>query len=218
MRWQKDLATHLHIVPVALPGRSTRLDDKIPASLETMVEELFEAMIPMTVSPYAILGSSMGGWLAYELCRRIEAHNLARPVAVFVITSPPPHAERILPELDPGNIDFTLEQLIAFNPANGILREYPELQEVLLPTILADFNLCRRYRLERPIPIGTPLVAVSANLDTIVPAKLMSDWGEYTIGKFQHFELPGDHALIENPPPQLFQALRSQLGVSRLAP
>ena len=196
------------VVPVALPGRAMRLEEPVPARLEDMADEIFEALAKQVIRPYALVGSSMGGWLGYEICKRIELAGLPAPMALVLVVSPTPDTPRALPDLAHKSSAECAALLRQFNPTLAPALEHDELLELVLPTIRADFAACLSYHPAR-IPIKTDILAFSGLKDHVVTAETMKGWRNWTEGDFRLTQLPGDHSLLDTPPAGLTLALRS---------
>jgi medium-chain acyl-[acyl-carrier-protein] hydrolase len=212
LRWQEALGDDIAVQPVALPGRATRLDDPIPASLDALVDGVFADLAPLTGMPYALMGSSMGGWMAYELALRLSAMGLPWPRAVVVLTAHPPHADRILPRLDGLSREEVVAALVAFNPGVARAAEHPELLDMVLPAMLADFRLCTAYRPQVRRPLGVPLVTVAGAQDPIAGPQAMEGWADYADAGHEAHVVPGTHDLIEAPPAVLTDLIRRAMA------
>lgn len=212
IKWRNKLGSRFNIVPASLPGRSSRLGDTLPSSIDNLADLLFDGFADSARGSYVLMGSSMGGWLAYEVGKRIERSRLENPILVAVITSTPPFMERKLPVLDHRDVELTLNRLIEYQKDYEALRTHPELQDVLLPAIIADFTNSREYRPMIPEPITAPIVAFQGKDDDLVDAGVMSDWEQYTTGSFHYHQIPGEHNLIQAPPDSLIEGLISLVG------
>jgi len=156
-----------------------------------------------------LLGSSMGGWISYELAWRLE--QIGKPPSlIIVLTSPAPNQPRALPALmDEASI---VDDLLEFNPELKELMQYPELVMLLLPTIVADFRMCTAYRPTDGRRITTDILALSGRDDTVSSTQSMHPWADYTTGKFEHIEVSGGHSLHENPQPDLLKILNAKFS------
>ena len=78
------------IIPLEIAGRGSRFAEELNQCIEETADDLYNSMKDMTDNDYCILGFSMGGIIAYELCRRIYYNGLKMPVSVFILGTEPP--------------------------------------------------------------------------------------------------------------------------------
>jgi medium-chain acyl-[acyl-carrier-protein] hydrolase len=208
-RWQRLLAPTVALVPVLLPGRGLRLADPPFVAMADLVAALADAIPPYTGHPYALFGSSMGGWIAHALAQELLQRGLPAPVALFACTSSTPFAKRRLPKVDTDDRATLIAEILAFNPDFDRVLAYPELVDLLLPVIKADFTLCTGYRPRHAPRLTCPIIGFAGNRDQIIPTETMHGWADLTEGGFSLSEIDGDHFLIETAPRPILAALEA---------
>lgn len=90
-RWCDHLPATVQICPIELPGRGRRFEEKAVPDVKDLTVLLAKSL-PLDGVPYAIVGVSFGGILAYELAREIEAASLPSPIAVVLMASMAPQS------------------------------------------------------------------------------------------------------------------------------
>jgi medium-chain acyl-[acyl-carrier-protein] hydrolase len=198
--WERFLGDHVNVTPVTLPGRGIRLDDAPERDFQTLCDNLFDELRNTPLNRFAFLGSSMGGWIAYELAWRFEQIGQA-PDFIIALTSPSPDQPRHLPTLE--NESRIEEDLLSFNPHFKELMQYPELLELLLPTIIADFRMCAGYKPVTGREISTDILAVAGNQDSVTRPETMQPWAQFTSGQFTLQQTDGAHHMHEAPSQEL---------------
>ncbi|OYQ21743.1 hypothetical protein CHR90_01170 [Elstera cyanobacteriorum] len=206
-RWQRLLPPTVALIPVLLPGRGLRLADPPFRAMADLITALADAITPYTALPYALFGSSMGGWIAHALAQELLQRRLSAPVALFACTSSTPFAKRRLPNVDTDDRETLIAEILAFNPDFDRVLVYPELVDLLLPVIKADFTLCNGYRPQQAPRLTCPIIGFAGSRDQIIPLETMHGWAELTEGGFSLTELDGDHFLIETAPRPILTAL-----------
>ncbi|MGJ8628715.1 MAG: thioesterase II family protein [Sulfitobacter sp.] len=207
-QWESALPDFVQILPVTLPGRGLRLNEPPQNDFHTLCDSLFEEMRQVVFRPFVLLGSSMGGWIAFELARRFERAEMS-PELIVALASPVPDLENMLPELrDP---QTAVRDVVAFNAEFADAAEYPELMELILPTIAADFRMCNRYRPDRLSAINTPVLGITGRNDPLAPIDAMQAWSEFTRAAFKLDSVDGGHSLHETPGADFFDVLRPEL-------
>ena len=100
--------------------------------------------------------------------------------------------------------------------------EHPELLELLLPLLKADFRLVRRLReatasaSEAP-PLGCPITALAAEQDPHALPPQVARWAAYTRGGTQVTSIPGDHFALWQQPRLLVDAALTPPGPPSLS-
>lgn len=72
-QWAKKMQGKVTVCPVQLPGREEQIMEKPYIDMSVMLDDLEEAVRKVVYGPYALWGHSMGGKIAYELEKRLEA-------------------------------------------------------------------------------------------------------------------------------------------------
>ena len=71
-RWRQAMRPAIDVLPLSLPGREARISEAPITDLLGLVAEIADAVGPLLDRPYALVGHSMGAWLAFELARELR--------------------------------------------------------------------------------------------------------------------------------------------------
>jgi pyochelin biosynthetic protein PchC len=177
---------------VQYPGRETRAGEPLVEDMATLADRAAEALAPLLDRPTAVFGHSMGGSVAYEVVRRLEAAGGRRPDLLFVSARQAPAVRRDgrVHELDDERF---VEVLRATGGTPQALLDNPEMREYLLPIIRNDYRLIERYRPGPGPRLATGIVAIAADDDMTVTPEEVEPWAEVTDGGFAQVRFPGDH-------------------------
>ena len=190
----------------ALPrGRGMRFRETPFKTVQAMVDEYFTALRAGLEAgtesgldlPYAFYGHSLGGLMAFELTRRLQAEGLPMPERVFVGATAPPHLGLIheaIHHLPDGEFVTAIQERYAGIPAE-VLNE-PELLEIFLPALKADFAAYERYHFEETCPLGCGLTAFAGADDPGITRELIGEWSRHTEGEFRLEAVDGDHFFL----------------------
>jgi medium-chain acyl-[acyl-carrier-protein] hydrolase len=83
--------------------------------------------------------------------------------------------------------------------------------ELLLPTIMADFELVETYVYEPESPLTCPIYAYGGTGDKTVTVNGLQAWQEQTSGRCKVRRFPGDHFFIHSSITNVITALRNDL-------
>jgi medium-chain acyl-[acyl-carrier-protein] hydrolase len=89
--------------------------------------------------------------------------------------------------------------------------EDPELMGLMLPTIRADFALCKSYAYWAAPPLDCPITAFGGLLDPAINRACMEGWREHTTSSFLVRMLPGDHFFVITQRRLLLEAIVREL-------
>ncbi|MEU8196215.1 alpha/beta fold hydrolase [Microbispora amethystogenes] len=211
VEWQTLLPDDVEICPVELPGRRSRWHEGAFSDMEPLVDALVDALAGELDRPYALFGHSMGALVAFELARALRRTGLSQPRTLFVSAG---HAPQ-LPQLHAPIHDQSDEQVVARLRAMGGLTDEicsePELLDLLLPFIRADFTVVETYRYRAEPPLACPIVAFAGAEDQEVPPSRMDAWEEQTAMRFAKEIVPGGHFFLRESWPQLVEMIRGAL-------
>jgi surfactin synthase thioesterase subunit len=191
--WRSFLPDDVRLLIGQYPGRGARFTEPLPLGIDDLVTPIVECL-PADTDDLVVLGHSMGSLVAFEVARALSAQG--RPPRAFVASAcrAPflPNPSKVGPE------SLSDDELVAVIKSrggtdDGILDE-PELREIVLPSIRADFAIDDDYRFTGvPPALGCPVHAIGGAADSIVPAEALARWSEITDGPASLNLLPGGH-------------------------
>ncbi len=206
--WQRQFSPEITLCLVNLPGRATRIGESPFRNMKPLVDALTRAMIPELQGPFAFWGHSMGTLISFELARELRRQGQKGPEALFVSG----HSAPQIPDADPPIFNLPEPEFIAelrrFNGTPKELLDNPELTQLFLPTIRADFEIVGTYGYEPDAPLSCPIYAYGGLEDPLVPAEQLKAWQEQTSGPCQVRMFPSHHFFIHTCAADLINMLR----------
>ncbi|NJC72073.1 thioesterase [Planosporangium thailandense] len=209
--WRTALAPTVDVRPVLLPGREARLDEPPYRRIEQLVDPLCAALSPQLDAPYALFGHSMGAAVAFEVARRLTDAGRPGPICLLVSGRQAPRAvsaRRTLWTLPDDDFVAAVGRMGGTPPE--VLGE-PDLLQMFLPALRADFELSETYR---PLPGGRlrcPVVAYMGVDDPEVDRNGLLRWHEETSGAFTLRLFAGDHFYLKGGRADVLSAVRHDL-------
>jgi medium-chain acyl-[acyl-carrier-protein] hydrolase len=144
--------------------------------------------------PYALLGHSLGGVLAYEVARQLRAAGAPLPLRLCIVASPAPHVPRRevvhrLPEA------AFVDKVVGYGGVPQEVLDSEEMLALVLPIVRNDFKLLEQYAggLD-PVPI--PISVFGGLDDHAVPAADLLAWSAQTTKSFRCRFYPGGHFFL----------------------
>ena len=188
--WPQALTSNVEVLPIQFPGRGRRLSEPLFTSVEELIPVLAQALLPYCDLPFVFFGHSMGATVSFELaCHLRREHNL-QPSRLLVsgrraphVPNPSPHTHN-LPDAE------FIQTLRELNGTPTEVTEHPELMELMLPLLRADFALSESY-IYRPVePLECPLSVYGGTQDAEVTRAQLEAWRELTTGSLLSALLP----------------------------
>ncbi len=182
---------------VNLPGRETTLADARFTDLDTLVEALRPQVVPILRAPFVFLGYSMGALIGFELARSLRTEGFDTPVHLVVSAFRAPHLpdpHEPVHDLPDADLVVRLRELGGTPPE--VLGE-PELMELLLPLLRADWSICETYVHRHEEPLDCSLTALGGADDTEVSREELEGWQTHIRGPFELRIFPGGHFFMQ---------------------
>jgi pyochelin biosynthetic protein PchC len=205
--WPALLPADIEVLAVQYPGRQDRRHEACPADLHQLADAVTDALEPFRDRPLALFGHSMGASAAHEVALRLRdtaVHGL------FVSARLPPRHHR--PRDPHQDDDALLADVRALDPADSAVLDDPDLRELLVPAIRADFRLADTYRPTAGPAVDVPVVAYVGDRDPCVSVWQMRAWAEITTAGFDVVVLPGDHFYLKANGERLAEDISLRLG------
>jgi surfactin synthase thioesterase subunit len=199
--WQRSAdegVRHIEVHVVQYPGRADRIREAAIDDAAALAAQVADAVAALADRPMAFFGHSMGALIGYEAARLLARHGLG-PRHLMVSASPPPgHRDPEDKKLSTLDDERLVAALGRFGGSDPRLLAMPELLELILPAVRADFRLVERY-VHRPVPmLDCPVTAYAGGDDRIAPAQLMQGWSGTTLGPFAARTYPGGHFYLQD--------------------
>ena len=209
--WMMQLPKAVEVWSIQLPGRAMRIREEPITDMKTLVGKIALAMADYLDKPFVVFGHSMGSRIGFELSRKLRRNGLAQPVRLFASGSSAPH----FPDPDPPihalpDVEF-LTEVRRFNGMPPEALESPELLELLLPSLRADFALCETYVYYDESPLDHSVSAYGGLFDTDVTREGLEAWAEQTTDQFTMRMFPGDHFFLQTAQNLFLQMLNEEL-------
>lgn len=215
--WQPLLQPDIQVVAAQLPGRLERFREPAWSSALDLADALAEMAAPFLDLPYALLGISMGGLLAYEVACRLERAALP-PVHLFVIGREAPQVPLRRLAVDTMDDPALIEVLRRYDGVPPDMLAEPDLMEMMLPTIRADFSVSEDYvYTPRPL-LHTPVTAVRGTEDWSTQRDDVERWRDQTTGAFEMIDVGGGHFTMTTDGPVMVPIIRRRLSLTAAPP
>jgi medium-chain acyl-[acyl-carrier-protein] hydrolase len=194
--WQALLPAGVEVWPVELPGRGARFKDSMFRRADDLVKCVAEVMSRHLTIPYALFGHSMGGLISFELARHLTADYHRAPAHLFLAGRRAPHLRSTREPFYGLPRDEFVRELVRLNGTPREILNDPEVLDLLIPLLRADFELVQSHESAHSVVLQCPITVYGGSSDIDLPHEALSAWREYTTGRFTLTVIEGDHFFV----------------------
>jgi medium-chain acyl-[acyl-carrier-protein] hydrolase len=212
--WPDGLPGAVEVCAVQLPGREGRLAETPFSDAGPLTAALHRALRPHLDRPFAFFGHSNGAMMAFELARALRRSGGPMPVHLFASGRAAPHVPFAEPPIHALPEPEFLHEVRRLSGTPDELFEHPELVELLLPLLRADFALAETYGCTDEPPLDVPISAFGGVYDAEVPFESVAAWRDQTTGAFRQRMFPGGHFFLTNARDELLREVAAELDAA----
>jgi len=210
-RWNRNVPSWLHVVPVERPGRGRRHREPHLRDFSSLVGALTQELAANLPRRYALFGHSLGGLLAFACAHEIRRLALHPPLAVCVAGS------AALSRRDDARFrslqsDQAVEEEL--RRQNGTPEEVygdAELRRMTFDAATADFAACGSFRHRPAPPLTMPLFVFGGDKDEIARDALHA-WATETTAHTTFDIFNGGHFFLRERETEFLEKLIERLA------
>lgn len=209
--WPNILPEQIETWAVQLPGRGNRLNERPYTDIKPLVESICQSLLSYLDLPFAFFGHSLGALICYEVACYLRRQGARIPSSLFVAGRRAPHIDdgktiyHLLPEQE------LIDQLRKLKGTPREIFDSPELLQLMLPVIRADFEIAANYTHANDAPLDCSIIAFGGLEDCEEKREYLEGWRAHTTGKFSLRILPGDHFFLHTSEMSLLKAMTQDL-------
>jgi len=210
--WPTHLPGRIELVAVQLPGREGRVKEPFIAQMDDLTGGVVEALIPLLDKPYAVFGHSFGALGAFETIRELRRRGQRQPFLFVPAGRQAPQLKEKKPPISSLPKQAFIEELHKdYGNHIGHVLDSPELREVFIPQIHADFALSETFRFRDEPPFDFPIVACGGTEEHELETDELEAWSALTSRSFQSRRFPGDHFFIRESQVLVIEAIKQAI-------
>lgn len=192
------LAPRVDAVAVQYPARQDRHREPAATSLTDLAATIAERLAQSLGDdrPYALFGHSMGALLAHETAHHLGRLEAPAPAHLFLSGRGAP-VEGPWPSDQIEGDEALLAEIRRLGGTGGGVLEAPELLEMVLPALRADYRALSTYRWIPGPLLDTPITVLVGTDDPVVPQEAAAGWLGYTTKPGKLHVFPGGHFYLD---------------------
>jgi acyl transferase domain-containing protein/surfactin synthase thioesterase subunit len=224
--WARFIDPTIEVVAIEPPGRLGRITEPAVTDIDEFVEQLVSEMGELLDRPFAFFGHCLGALTMYETARRLIHTTMFCPDHLFISGARPPDRitdqsrfeERVMHDLlklaefriglpayaQPDDVFAELIRHFNVQATEQLLGD-PDLRQLMLPVVRAEFQMATNYHFVREPPWDVPITCFAAKGDPYVSRRHVLGWGRFTNSRLQvhiregaHFAVVDDMAFIHD--------------------
>ncbi|MBM7054396.1 MULTISPECIES: alpha/beta fold hydrolase [Streptomyces] len=208
--WGHAFGSDVEVMAVRYPGRQERIAEELYTEMEPLADAVTEELLPYTGVPLVLFGHSMGASLGYEVALRLQQRHGVRAAALLVSCRKAPHL--LTPRGGFADDDALVAEVRRLGGTDTRLLDDPDLRELVLPAIRADFSIVSRYAARPGTPLACPVVGYVGDSDPDVGIDGVRGWARVATGGFALKVLPGGHFYLVDQRDGLVADIRARLA------
>ncbi|MBL1102676.1 thioesterase II family protein [Streptomyces coffeae] len=204
------LTPHAEVLALQYPGRQDRRFEPALTSVDALVDGIVEVLRGQTDRPMVFFGHSMGGTLAFEAARRMEAELGGRLLGLVVSGRRSPGGARqgTVHLLDDAGL---LAETRKLQGTSSTLLEDEDVVRMIMPALRADYTAVERYAYRPGPALSCPLHVYTGDADPQMRGDEARGWAEHTRADFRIRTFSGGHFYLGERGEQVVAALREDL-------
>ncbi len=209
--WTMKLPHFIEVCAIQMPGRGNRVKEPALNRMSSLVDTLSVTISNYLDKPFAFFGHSMGALVGFELARKLRAAYQVEPMHLFVSSSCPP--DKIKKEKPIYNLRDAafLREVRELNEIPDEIFEQPELAQLVLPALRADFAIYQTYSYKPQAPLSCPVTAFGGREDPSVSKSCLNGWRKHTRADFSTRVFSGDHFFLTSSQTALLRSIARSL-------
>jgi medium-chain acyl-[acyl-carrier-protein] hydrolase len=194
--WCQWLGPAVEVLLIELPGRGLLVRQPAVERMEALVSALAAAVEPWLDKPLALFGHGMGGLVAFELGRRLQATGRPLPKHLFVSGQ---RAPQLPLSREPSHrlpTDLFIATVQARRGIPPVDLAGNALADFLLPALRGDFKLVEEYEYRPEPECDLPMTIFGGIEDRSVTREDLEAWALLTRQPCVLRWLPGNHFFV----------------------
>jgi medium-chain acyl-[acyl-carrier-protein] hydrolase len=212
--WATSFPADIEVLAVDYPGHGSRQGEPLCTKVEALVADATSALASVLDKPFAVVGYSIGAFVAFEWVTKLEAQGGPRPICLNVCAARAPH---LMPPDPPFISALPDKELLAavqerYGGIPPVVLDEPDLLALLFPVLRADLRAFEHYDGHGAGAVTCPVHAFGGDRDRRVSRDALAAWERHTRGSFTVETFPAAHLFLASHGQKLGAAVIGGLG------
>ncbi|MBT2635226.1 thioesterase [Pseudomonas sp. ISL-88] len=206
--WKSKVIPLIKVCPIELKGRGIRSEESYYKNFEEAIDDIYNVLVPTIDGPYAILGHSMGSWLALELYYKLLQEGASLPLHMIFSGNKAPHSRRkeiIYHKLPNEEFRKAIQKI---GGASNEIFENREIFSIFEPILRADFKMIENYFYkEKSNKVHCNMTIMTGKNDPKINSSDLMGWKKFAGANCNIFKLDGGHFFIQENIPAVIRVI-----------
>ena len=202
---------------LAYPGREVRVAEPPLTDMEELVEAVASLLAPALGEPAILLGHSMGASVAFEVTRELDRLRPGCVEHLVVSGRAGPSSHGPAAQAEPPSDDDLVATLRMLGGTPPEILDSPDMLDLLLPPMRADYALLARYEPRWLPPLAIPMTALVGDEDPTVGLDEVSTWAQVCDAAFSARRVRGGHFYLQTSAVEAADAVAGALDAGGVA-
>lgn len=210
--WPTLFPSTIELVLMQPPGREGRWGVKPFMDMSSLADSATEALVHHLGVPFAFFGHSLGALASFEVARRLRRQGRPQPFCLFTSAHRAPQLPNPHPEIHGlGDREFVDQICKQYGGIPQAVLDNPDLVELMLPCLRADFSVFEGYVYSDEPPLDCPIRAFGGTRDRRVSEPEVQAWAAQTAKGFRQQMFEGDHFFLNDQRDALISSIMKDL-------
>lgn len=215
--WAGFFPESVSVYGVNLHGRDENIGSECLDNLLEIARGVSDCLENECAGPSVFFGHSMGALVAWATARELRKRELPLPLQFFLSGMNAPSVPRdAFSHLDDDAFIQKLLDMSEGSPAIfdkiSMIREEPELIELMLPVVRADVRSVDSYSYTHETPLACPIFSFYGNMDRQTAPEAIAAWKDETEDSFGMHEFDGSHFFLHDREPEVLDKIKAVLS------
>ncbi|MFJ2377740.1 thioesterase II family protein [Streptomyces sp. NPDC087769] len=194
--WRDLLDADCAVLPVHLPGRERRFQERPYRRMTHLVRDLVAEVGPLMDRRVVFWGHSMGASVAVALTLELARQGFPPPAQILVSGAGSPDRRDLKDLIHVLDDERLTARLHRYDGTPREVMDNPDLLALVLPVIRADFELIETWVRPLPAPLPAPLTVLYGKDDQSVSEYRVAGWPAYSDRPVDPKPFGGGHFFI----------------------
>lgn len=207
------LSPGVDVVAIQYPGRQDRRAEPPIDNVTVLADRIHDIVLRQPEIPLTLFGHSMGGVIAFEVTRRLEASGHG-PVRLFASgrRAPSTYRDETVHRRDDAGI---LAEVRGLNGTASSVLGDDELMRAALPALRADYRAIETYQCAPDVTVNCPISVLVGDDDPKTTLDEANAWAQHTSGSFDLQVFSGGHFFLTDQADEIIQILDRHFQAER---
>ncbi len=211
--WGELVPADVELISVCYPGREDRLLESPIGKMEHLVAPLVRECSRILGEPLAFFGHSMGASVAYETALHLEELYGTRLSLLAASGRPGPGHDQKSGDRGQVSDSELMRDVGLLGGTEDQAFEDPELRELILPAIRADYRLMEQYK-PSASTLAARVIAYYGDADPDLDEAAVAAWSMIAGGGFEARSFAGGHFYLVDHAQEVLSNLFDHLDIS----